>query len=65
MGSHEMHFPWSHHLPLGGLTTAPVLGVWESLEQDAHPRVHSPLPGSVGGLPSVLLHPQVPAPMGP
>lgn len=31
MGSHEMHFPLGHHLPLGSLTTAPVLGVWEGL----------------------------------
>lgn len=31
MGSHEMHFPLDHLLPLGSLTTAPVLRVWEGL----------------------------------
>lgn len=33
MGSHEMHFPLGHFLPLGSLSAAPVLGVWEGLAE--------------------------------
>lgn len=44
MGSHEMHFPLGHFLPLGSLSAAPVLGVWEGLGGfgRAWSRLHTP-----------------------